>query len=263
MKVKWLPVIGLVATLGCGSGGGGDDEGGDDRIDAGSQPGGPAIASLTVNRASITEGGAVTFTAIVTDPDGLEDIAGGSLALGSATAPFGAFVQQTSGTYTIEVTWSQIAAARPIEFTADETRAFRAEFIDRGARRGWQETTLVLTCDGDAACDSTCVDLERDASHCGTCDNACRVEGESGGCSAGTCQPALTTCMSPSAFATCNAACAAQGETCATCGGVSSMYYDSRSDCAEQIVGSPGPGCDAGLGGTPAESVRCCCTSAP
>jgi hypothetical protein len=259
MKVTWLPLVGMVATLGCGSGGGGDDEGGDDRIDAGSQPGGPAIASLTVNRASITEGGAVTFTAAVTDPDGVDDIIGGALTIGDAAAPAAAFVEQFPGTYTVEITWDQIAAVDEIEFTADETRRFRAEFLDNDVRRGSRDATLLLTCHGMAACDSRCVDLQQDVAHCGTCGTTCRVAGDTGGCSAGECEPALTECLATTQFASCDAACAAIGETCGVCGGVSALYYITLADCGAHRVAAAGASCSEAIRTDAGNQARCCC----
>jgi hypothetical protein len=262
--VKRLVCLGLVTTLGCGGGGGGGGmNGGGDGIDAGSEPGGPTITTLTTPSPSITEGERVTFTAIVADPDGVDDIAGGTLSLQGVTAPLGAFVQQAGGTYTIDVTWAQIAAARPIEFTADETRTFRAEFIDSDSRRGSRDATLVLTCGGDAACDSTCVDLQENAEYCGSCERSCRVGGASGSCSGGECAPAFTDCLETTQYATCDAACEALGESCADCGGTPGLYYRSRRDCSSSIAAGPVLSCDAAIVPDNGDQVRCCCTSTP
>lgn len=261
MCTKTLLCVGLVMA-GCGGGGGSGDDG-DMRIDASSEPGGPVIASLATNRASITDGEVITFTAIVTDPDGLDDIAGGTLTLAGAANPLGAFVQQAGGTYTIDVTWAQIASARPIEFTSDETRTFHAEFVDNTSRRGTRDAALLLTCGGNAACASACTDQQENSSHCGACGRACRTAGESGGCSSGECLPALTECIGTTALPTCDAVCQAMGESCTSCDGVPALYYRSRNDCAAHIPAGPGLSCDEEIRTDTGPQLRCCCTSTP
>jgi hypothetical protein len=259
MYMKTFFLLGLLG-LACG----GDSssarvDGGENGIDAGSEPGGPVITALTTSASSITESERVTFTATVADPDGLDDITGGTLTLDGTNVAVGAFVQQGAGTYAIEVTWAQIAAARTIEFTSDETRTFRAEFLDSDSRRGSRDATLVLTCGGDAACSSTCVDLRENVDHCGSCRHSCCVSGTTGGCSAAECEPALTDCLDTDQFPTCEAACEAIGESCTSCAGTPGLYYRSRDACSRNAPVGPISACDEAIGPDDGDQVRCCC----
>jgi hypothetical protein len=201
----------------------------------------------------------VTFTATVTDSDGLGDIVSGTLAIVSPTAAVRSFDQGSGGTYIVDVTWAQIAAAHEIEFDSDQQRVFRAEFTDSAGRKGSKDIALTLTCDGNSACGSRCVDRMGDADNCGTCGHTCRVEGTSGGCQAGECRPAFTDCMGLTAFATCDAACAAQGDTCGSCNGVASLYYRSMANCLNHITLGSGEACGEPIDTDTGAAVRCCC----
>lgn len=58
--------------------------------DAGSSA--PVFLSFGTDVTSLTEGGTVTFTAVLTDPDGLMDLVGGTLLDAAGVARYGAFM---------------------------------------------------------------------------------------------------------------------------------------------------------------------------
>src|SRR5690606_3063546 len=77
----------------------------------------PVILSLSSNVTQMTEGESVTFTAILTDPDGVSDIVGGSLLDAQGAVDFGPFVAAGQpGTYSITLSWAQIHQAISIHF---------------------------------------------------------------------------------------------------------------------------------------------------
>ena len=76
----------------------------------------PRILSFTTNVGAITRGQSVTFSAIVTDPDGLADIVGGTLE-GSSGQVYGTFsASGGAGAYSMPLSWNDMHLVAPIEF---------------------------------------------------------------------------------------------------------------------------------------------------
>jgi hypothetical protein len=182
----------------------------------------PIFLSFGTDVSSITDGQAVTLSAVLTDPDGIDDIIGGTLVDGSG-ATYGAFATSgQEGAYQISITWDEFNQVTPIDFAYGATtqRVLTARFFDQAGHSVEQSTTLTLTCNGKAACDGTCTDTTKSASNCGTCGHAC----DSGhGCYDGKCGK-LSACL-PIANS-CSAACAAKGKVCKDlCGSESGEIY--------------------------------------
>ena len=177
-----LPLM-LLASLACLRGRG-DDEGGSSAGDGGADLGGnqaPEVLSFTAGPSRISEGGETTFTAVVTDSDGVDDVIGGTLESQSG-ATFGGFSSTgASGTFEIDLTWRDIDEVESIEFDSTEDRLFVASFYDAAGKTGTATVALNLHCDGDGACEGRCVDLDSDRDNCGECGNACQT------CDAGEC----------------------------------------------------------------------------
>ena len=80
-------------------------------------PGAPVFLSLQTNVAKITAGESVIFTAVLTDPDGVDDIVGGTLSDESGVIGYGPFVAAgQEGTYSITLSWDAMHQADAIEF---------------------------------------------------------------------------------------------------------------------------------------------------
>jgi hypothetical protein len=140
-----------------GTGGGQTTTGGNGGAGGGqSVPGGPVVITLISTPPSITEYDAATFTATVTDPDGLTDIVGGMLTSADGALTYGPFAQISGGTYTIALVWSQIDQIEAIAFQADTVRTFRATFTDTTQKTGSKTVDLTLTCNGYPACGGHC-----------------------------------------------------------------------------------------------------------
>jgi hypothetical protein len=171
----------------------------------------PVILSFGTNTSSVTEGGSVTFTAVVTDPDGIDDLIGGTLKSADGVTAYGAFATSAQeGAYALTLTWQTVDQARGIQFIGEEERTFVAEFYDVAGHTAAAQIAVRLFCDTGAACEGTCVDVTTDSAHCGGCGNPCPARG---GCSSGSCYE-WSGCSELNT--TCNDVCAAEGRTCAS-----------------------------------------------
>lgn len=174
----------------------------------------PRILSFTTNVSAITRGQSVTFSAIVTDPDGLADIVGGTLEGGSGQV-YGTFsASGGAGAYSMSLSWNDMHLVAPIEFTTEEQRTFMARFYDVAGNQVTQSAQVRLHCNGDAACAGTCADLMTDDLHCGTCGHVCE---EPVSCYSGSCVVALQ--WTPSQTGSCQQSCpalAGSGSMCVT-----------------------------------------------
>jgi hypothetical protein len=220
------------------------------------------VLELRSSPASISQGATVEITAMVSDPDGIADLLGGTLLRDSDGSLYGAFHQVSGGTFTASLSWAQLDALEPIEFEGTASRRMRAEFLDQAGHKGWAALDLPLSCPAHAACAGACVDLASDANHCGSCATTCDEAGGVGGCAARHCMPSLSLCFDPEMKASCAAVCGGEGSTCVAggCNGFTLYYFPSFGDCPPPNL-SPAIGkniaCDAPLESS--ARARCCC----
>lgn len=137
-----------------------------------STPGGPQIVSLAVNTSRLGPTETLAITAIVTDPDGIEDVIGGELALpnGTTLGPFSTSSQE--GAYGAKLTWADVKIAQDLTNQAGEQAVvFVARFFDQATHVASKSVTVVLACDSNqlSLCDGACVNLDTDEDHCGAC----------------------------------------------------------------------------------------------
>ena len=178
---------------------------------AGNSP--PVIVTLGSNVTSITQGASVTITAIVTDPDGIDDVIGGNLGDG-AGATYGAFATSSQeGSYELVISWDQIQQVQSIDFAEGTTqpRTFVATFYDQAAHMVAKSLTITLGCMGHGACMGVCKNMSGDTQSCGTCGNVC---GTGASC-------VQSACVCPGAQMECNGVCKnlqTDAANCGTCG---------------------------------------------
>ncbi|MCY1061722.1 hypothetical protein [Nannocystis sp. SCPEA4] len=229
--------------------------------------GGPMFLSFSTNVPTLTQDESVTFTAILTDPDGVTDIVGGSLRSADDSLDFGPFVAAGQpGTYSISLSWTQIHQTEAIEFEGgDSSRMFRAVFFDQAALKAVEEVSLDLVCAGGAACGGICTDLALDGLNCGACEFTC--DGGSDACESGACLPAWSACVNfDDGLETCSAVCQAVGETCVDqgcgVGATTAIYYDQLQSCEMDEGGLyTTVSCDEDQQWAPnATAIKCCCT---
>lgn len=129
----------------------------------------------------------LVFSAIVTDPEGVDDVIGGTLQA-PAGGTYGTFATSASeGAYTLSLSWNDLDQVDAIRTPpGGNTRIFVAEFFDQAAHATTATLTISLQCEDAtlAACGSNCVDISENIDHCGVCDNACP---EGGICVNGVC----------------------------------------------------------------------------
>lgn len=112
-----------------------DDDGSTSTGGGGSMtvPGGPEIISLEAIPSTLVDGDSLQVVATVTDPDGLEDVVGGSLRTEDGSSAYGPFTSLGGGTWSISLTWQDIEQVAPVTSLA---RTFRAEFADTTQKIG-------------------------------------------------------------------------------------------------------------------------------
>ena len=147
---------------------------------------GPTIVQFASNRTVLTEDGSLLLSAIVTDPQGVDDVIGGTLESPTG-AVYASFATSASeGSYSATLTWSLINQVDTIQFATSDEIVLVAKFFDQAANATSATLTITLECSeaGESACDATCIDLETNLDNCGACERACT---ENGTCSAGEC----------------------------------------------------------------------------
>ncbi len=115
------------------------------------------ILSLGTNVNSLTQGGTVRVTAVVTHTDGLQKLLGGQLNSADGKIKYGAFVAGAGGAYSLDLTWDQLDQAQSISFDKQGTRSFSAEFYDTDGNKVVGTLDMTMTCNGDPACGGKCL----------------------------------------------------------------------------------------------------------
>ncbi len=203
--------------------------------DAEAPTGGPRILSASASAARITEGETVRFNAVVTHPEGLGSLLGGTVSSDGTT--LGSMTADGPGTYSLDVSWEAMHAATAIELDAPLSRAFELTFFDAEGRTASERVSVELHCDGagGSACGGACTDLQADAANCGACGNDCAIADRVTGCSRGSCVTLQGTRSVESCADTCGRAGYACGNLCAfttLCSGICSG--EDRSDYLDQ-----------------------------
>ncbi|HND32644.1 MAG TPA: hypothetical protein PLA94_21760 [Myxococcota bacterium] len=257
MRLPFLCTFGaLTLALSLACGGKSNCEKGEENCTEESAGGGgggnsrPEILDFSANSARVTEGDRLVFTVMVTDPDGLDDVVGGSLE-SSGGASYGSFEATGNGSYELSLDWSELDTVQDVEFQDEEDRSFTARFYDSGGKEATAKATVTLYCDEGGACAGRCVDLRSDPDHCGVCGNSCAAFDAGNYSFSATCEAG--SCLAPSDCVTdleqnCTTVCAASGMTCASSQSVSGIVL--------RINGEGGPvDCDAWRGTT--TTTRC------
>lgn len=82
-------------------------------------PRSPTILSLKTNVLTVKDTDRLVVSAVVTDPDGIDDLIGGELTTADGTATYGAFATDAGeGAYSIVLSWGDLNTAETIETLA-------------------------------------------------------------------------------------------------------------------------------------------------
>lgn len=148
--------------------------------DAGEASGGangpPVFLALDVAPLLLLGAGSIHVVAVVTDPDGISDVIGGTVASPSG-AVYGALLSSADeGAYEIELTWNDLNAVSEINIDPDDIEARELEvtvFDQSGASvSGLVTVDLRSAAAGYAVCAGASVSLAWDT-HCSECGFSC------------------------------------------------------------------------------------------
>jgi hypothetical protein len=121
----------------------------------------------------------VVFSAVLTDPDGIDDLIGGSLKDPASGNAYGTFATDAGeGAYSLMLTWDAINTVIPIDGKGGSSRMFRAEFFDQAGHVVTRDVTLMFVCANTSRldlCDGECTTNATDVDNCGMCGRSCDV----------------------------------------------------------------------------------------
>ena len=106
----------------------------------------PTILSIHTNITTMTPSESLVISAVVADPDGIDDVIGGNLVTPDDTAAYGAFATDASeGAYRISLSWNSLTMLAPIA-TEDGSvaRTLRAEFFDVEGNQSWRDVVVEM-----------------------------------------------------------------------------------------------------------------------
>jgi hypothetical protein len=183
--------------------------------DLASPAGGPIFLSYGTDVTTLNQNDTVNFVAVLTDPMGVDNLAGGTLTSTDGTIQYGAFGQGAQkGAYSLALSWMEINKASPIDFTRPSgSITLLAVFFNAQGIKSTRSTTLTLTCNGLDACDGACKTLlGSDNANCGACGSKCATNN----CSGGMCPAGIPTYTSATEV-DCQTVCTMNGKSCVQC----------------------------------------------
>jgi hypothetical protein len=268
-------------TTGTGGTGGSAAGGGAGKMGTGGtsgDPRGPIFLSLSLSPTVIHSDGtpaSTTISAVMTDPDGVMDIVGGTLLSADESHNFGAFGEPgVAGTYTFTISYLDMRMAKIVpNFFQMQAITLLVRFFDQAGHVTTRTIDVEVAC-GDWVCAGACTTTAYDDFNCGGCGRVCVGANSSSStriCSSSKCRPDYIGLVK-APDSTCDEACKTNGTVCVEngCfpsstlevdnGGISTKVY--AAPCSADLTSFRIP--DAGvvnLRDRDAGSVRCCCTT--
>jgi hypothetical protein len=165
-KVMFIVIVTAVVSWGCG----GQKEA-DNTVDLGSNrssKNAPRFLSTGQDVDRVTPQGSVTFSALVTDPNGIEDIVGGEIRdvqTGRTIASLSTAADE--GSYQAVLTWTTIRKVwdQNLEPEESASRQFAIEIQDRAGHTASRNVSATLYCNASKPCDGrygNCEDKDGD-----------------------------------------------------------------------------------------------------
>jgi hypothetical protein len=151
-----------------------------------SADGAPVFLTFSANTMLLEYEQTLTVTAVLTDPDGIDDLIGGTLLDPDTGGTYGSFsVAAAEGSYSLSLTWEQLKTTRTIEAEPlGVTRSFRAQFFDAAGHMATRDLGITLRCNQPgtqtyyACCAGEIADLNSSQYPISSCVSSC------GGCGA-------------------------------------------------------------------------------
>jgi len=179
------------------------------------------ILSFSSNTTLIEYQQTLTISAVLTDPDGIDDLIGGVLIDPTSGNSYGSFATAAAeGSYMISVPWSQLNTVVTINVDLNgANRTLRAEFFDAAGMKVTRDLVVKVRCNSpggglrDGCCNGVQTTMNSNG-NCGSCGHGCGVQSgyDNGYCS--RCRCSGTTMVSTTRQS-CAALCASKGHTCA------------------------------------------------
>ncbi len=203
----------------------------------------PVVVSATVTPSTLQGSGTVLLVVVATDPDGIDDLIGGTVET-PAGGSYGVLATQAQeGAYSMSIDWDDFHAMEPIDIDEGgiESRELIVVLFDQAGASVEHTLNVDLEpADDDlAVCDGASVSLYSDE-HCGACGHSCLDALGStfgfGTCYDGVCEkPGFVAIDDP--FTTCSQACAAGAGPQADASGVDGCSLVDAIACPAPIVG--------------------------
>lgn len=224
-------------TAGRGGGAGGGGAGGGGMAPGGGSARAPNILTLSANVQKLFPTQQLIIAAVVSDPDGVDDLIGGTLSDPMTNATYGAFATSAAeGAYQLTLTWNAINTVSPINtVTGGSKRAYRATFFDVAGNSVARNLEITMACPTatDAACGGECMRLDVETAHCGGCGNSCfdvatahQLPTNTAGCRSSTCYASVREWSRKS----CNTICGAKMLVCSKTTPVGFANYRGDED---------------------------------
>ncbi len=132
--------------------GGVSSDGTEDGSDEGAASSAPVILSLLTNTDEMLLDTNLIISAVITDPDGVDDVIGGQLTSADGAQAFGSFqTADSEGAYQLTLTWSQLDEVETIDFIGGHTWTFVAEFYDQAGSSTAAELEVTSPCQAGCA----------------------------------------------------------------------------------------------------------------
>jgi hypothetical protein len=190
------------------------------------------------NVTTLTPSEQLVVTAVVTDPQGIAQVVGGTLS-DPGGASYGAFeVSTVSGAYSLTLTWNAIETVEDITVgTGGELRTFDATFYDQAGHTTSQTFSVQLACSdaNESICGGNCTDLTTDGANCGSCSNACPtsvgtpVQGIQNDGSVSCIESKCVGIFKTTSDESCDAVCSALGLSCLCDADTTCQVYEGAS----------------------------------
>ncbi len=203
----------------------------------------PEILSLTVSPGILSGAGSVLIVAIATDPDGIDDLIGGTVASADGFVYGELSATADEGAYSLQLSWGDLNAAEAIDIDTDDViaREFEVTFFDQSGASTVATVALDLESAGSglAVCAGTSVSLAS-TGNCGACGFSC-LDDLGSQFVGGVCYDGLDCEKYGSTYVydadtTCDEACAvAAGPQAASSGTQGCQIHSAGGDCPDPV----------------------------